>query len=136
MPDSNPALPLSVDNPVPARRGSVSERFVKCSKASCPCAHDPKARHGPYFSYTHAVKGRTKSRFLSPEQAVVVRRQIKQGKQFRNELDAFWKRCEQAADEELDDLEAASQEAAKKGGSKRRSNRSSKPQPARKSKRS
>lgn len=136
MPDSNPALPLSVDNPVPARRGSVSERFVKCSKASCPCAHDPKARHGPYFSYTHAVKGRTKSRFLSPEQAVVVRRQIMQGKQFRNELDAFWKRCEQAADEELDDLEAASQEAAKKGGSKRRSNRSSKPQPSRKSKRS
>lgn len=136
MPDSNPALPLSVDNPVPARRGSVSERFVKCSKASCPCAHDPKARHGPYFSYTHAVKGRTKSRFLSPEQAVVVRRQIKQGKQFRNELDAFWKRCEQAADEELDDLEAASQETAKKGGSKRRSNRSSKPQPSRKSKRS
>jgi len=82
------------------------------------------------------VKGRTKSRFLSPEEAVVVRRQIRQGKQFRNELDAFWKRCEQTADKELDDLEAAAPEAAKKGGSKRRSNRSSKPRPSRKSKRS
>ena len=136
MPDSNPTVPFSLDNPVPARRGSVSERFVKCGKSACPCARDPKARHGPYFSFTHAVKGRTQSRFLSEEEAVVVRRQIEQGLQFRNEVDAFWKRCEQAADQELDDLQAASQEAAKKGGSKRRSKRSSRPPPSRKSKRS
>ena len=140
MPDSNAVAPFSLDNAVPARRGSVSERFVKCGKSACPCAHDPKARHGPYFSFTHAVKGRTQSRFLSDEQAVVVRRQIERGQQFRNEVDAFWKRCEQAADKELDDLEAASQEAAKKGGSKRRSKRSSKrsskPRSSRKSKRS
>ena len=136
MPDSNPAVPFSLDHPVPARRGSVSERLVKCGKSACPCAHDPKARHGPYFSFTHAVKGRTQSRFLSDEQAVVVRLQIERGQQFRNEVDAFWKRCEQAADKELDDLEAASQEAAKKGGSKPRSRRSSRPQPSRKSKRS
>ena len=136
MPDSNPTVPFFLDHPVPARRGSVSERFVKCSKAACPCARDPKARHGPYFSFTHAVNGRTQSRFLSAEDAVVVRRQIEQGKQFRNEVDAFWKRCEQAADKELDDLEAASPGAAQKGGSKRRSNRSSTPPPSRKSKRS
>ena len=136
MPDSNPTVPFSMNNPVPARRGSVSDRFVKCSKAACPCARDPKARHGPYPSFTHAVKGRTQSRFLSAEEAVVVRRQIERGQQFRNEVDAFWKLCEQAADKELDDLEAASSEAAKKGGSKRRSNRSSTPPPSRKSKRS
>ena len=135
MPDSNPAVPY-LDNPVPARRGSVSERFVKCGKSACPCAHDSKARHGPYFSFTHAVKGRTQSRFLSAGAAVVVRRQIERGQQFRNEVDAFWKRCEQAADKELDDLEAVSQEAAQKGGSKRRSKRSSIPRPSRKSKRS
>ena len=136
MPNSNPSVTFSLDNPVPARRGSVSERFVKCGKSACPCGRDPKARHGPYFSFTHAVKGRTQSRFLSDEEAVVVRRQIERGQQFRNEVDAFWKRCEQAADKELDDLQAASPEAAKKGGSKRRSKRSSKPQSSRKSKRS
>ncbi len=112
MPDSILAVPFSLDNPVPTRRGSVSERFVKCGKSACPCAHDPKARHGPYFSFTNAVKGRTQSRFLSGEEAVVVRRQIARGQQFRNEVDAFWKGCEQVADKELDDLMAASQEAA------------------------
>ena len=136
MPDLNPTVPFSLNNPVPARRGSVSERFVKCGKSICPCAHDPKARHGPYFSFTHAVKGRTQSRFLSAEEAVVVRRQIERGQQFRNEVDAFWKRCEQAADKELDDLQAASPEAAQKGGSPRRSKRRSKPRSSKKSKRS
>ena len=136
MPDSNPDDPFSLDNPVPIRRGSLTPRMVKCSKASCPCAHDPNARHGPYYSYTRAVKGLTKSRFLSDEEAVIVRRQIEQGKLFRGQLEGFWKLCEQAADKELDDLEAASPEAAKKKGSKRRSNRSSTPPPSRKSKRS
>ena len=136
MPDSNPNGSSSFSNPVPVRRGSLTPRFVKCSKASCPCAHDPNARHGPYFSYTHAVKGRTQSRFLSEEEADIVRRQIEQGKLVRNQFDDFWKLCEQAADKELDDLQAASSEAVKKKGSKRRSNRSSKPPPSRKFKRS
>jgi hypothetical protein len=136
MTDSNPTVPYSLNNPVPARRGSVSPRLVKCGKASCPCAHDPKARHGPYFSYTHAVNGRTQSRFLSEEEAAVVRRQIERGQQFHSDVGSFWKLCEQAADKELDDLQAASPEAAKKGGSKRRSKRSSRLPPSRKSKRS
>ena len=136
MPDSNPAVPYSLNTPVPARRGSVSPRMVKCGKPSCPCAHDPKARHGPYNSFTRALKGRTQSRFLTDEEASVVRRQIERGQQFHNEVDAFWKLCEQEADKELDALKAASSEAAKKGGSKRRSKRSSRPPPSRKSKRS
>ena len=136
MPHSNPTVSFALDNPVPARRGSVSVRFVRCGKSACPCAQDPKARHGPYFSFTHAVKGRTQSRFLSEEEAVVVRRQIERGQMFRNEVDAFWQCCEQAADKELDDLQAASQESAKKGGSKRRSKRSSKRRPSKKSTRS
>lgn len=116
------------------RRGSVSERFVKCGKSACPCAHDPKARHGPYFSFTHAVKGQTHSRFLSPGQASLVRLQIERGQSFRTQVDAFWKRCEHAADQELSDSEAAPQEAAKKGGSKHRSKPRSGPPSSRKSK--
>src|SRR5207302_3844442 len=134
MPDSNPTAPFSLENAVPARRGSVFERLVKCGKSTCPCAQDPKSRHGPYFSFTHAVKGRTQSRFLSSEEAAVVRRQIERGQQFRGEVDAYWKRCERVAEQELSNLEAAPQEAAKKGGSKRRSKRSSGRRPSRKSK--
>ena len=133
---SNSTSPISKDNPIPARRGSVSERFVKCGKSACACARDPKARHGPYFSFTKAVKGRTQSRFLSAEEAVVVRRQIERGHQLSNEVDTVWKLCEQAADKELADLGADSQEAAEKRGSNSRSKRSSGPRPSRKSKRS
>src|SRR5712691_3237237 len=119
MPDSTTTVPFSFAEPVPLRRGSVSERFVKCGKSACPCAQDPKARHGPYFSFTHAVKGQTQSRFLSADQATVARHQIERGQRFRSEVDAYGKRCERVADQELS--KAAPQEAAKKGGSKRSS---------------
>lgn len=49
----------------PIRRGSVSERFVKCCKPTCPYATDTKARHGPYYSWTRLVKGKTQSRLLT-----------------------------------------------------------------------
>jgi hypothetical protein len=102
------------------RRGSLSERTVKCSKPGCACAQDPKARHGPYYSLTHAVKGKTRSRFLTAEQAKLVRQQVDAGRQFRGRVDALWDACEQWADSQLAELPASSAEA-KKGGSKRTS---------------
>jgi len=36
----------------PMRRGSLSERAIRCGKPGCACAEDPKSRHGPYFSLT------------------------------------------------------------------------------------
>jgi hypothetical protein len=102
----------------PMRRGSLSERTVKCSKPGCACAQDPKARHGPYFSLTHAVSGKTHSRFLTAEQADLVRQQIDAGRRFRGRVDALWEVCEQWADSQLVDVSASSGEA-KKGGSKR-----------------
>ena len=100
------------------RRGSVSERFVKCSKPGCPCVKDPKARHGPYYSLTRAVRGKTRSRFLPSEQAVIVRGQIEAAHQFRSTVDSYWEACEQWADELLEQPQAASAKAAEKGGSK------------------
>ena len=65
------------------RRGSLSERYVKCSKPGCACAERPAARHGPYYSLTRTVGGRTQSRFVPAEQADLVREQIAAGQQFR-----------------------------------------------------
>jgi uncharacterized protein DUF6788 len=104
----------------PMRRGSLSERTIKCSKPGCACAQDPKARHGPYYSLTRAVGGRTHSRFLTAEQADLVRRQVDAGRKFRGHVDALWEACEQWADSQLADVSASSGEA-KKGGSKRTS---------------
>ena len=82
----------------PMRRGSLSERAIKCGKPGCACAHDPKARHGPYHSLTRAVKGKTHSRFLTPGQADVARQQIDAGHEFRTQVDDYWEACEEWAD--------------------------------------
>jgi uncharacterized protein DUF6788 len=82
-------LAASLAEAQPMRRGSVSERFVKCSKAGCPCASDPNARHGPYHSLTRAVHGKTQSRFLTAAQAAVARRQVEAGQRFRRKLDEY-----------------------------------------------
>jgi hypothetical protein len=113
------------------RRGSLSERTIKCSKPSCACARDPKARHGPYYSLTHAVDGKTHSRFLTAAEADLARQQIAAGREFRAHVDAYWEACEEWADIQLADSSASSGEA-KKGGSQR----TSKTKPSRKSKRS
>ena len=106
----------------PMRRGSLSERTIKCSKPGCACAKDPKARHGPYHSLTHSVGGKTRSRFLTDEQAGLVRQQIDTGREFRGRVDALWEACETWADGQLEDLAASSRTSKTK--SSRKSKRS------------
>ncbi len=113
--------------PRPMRRGSVSERSMKCGRKECRCQQDPQARHGPYYSLTRAEEGKTKSRYLTAEQAGQARLQVEAGQQFRKQIEQYWKVCEQWADAQLDAPRATSQEAAKKGGSKRRSKPRSQP---------
>ncbi len=126
--DGSPFVPPEVQQlvaqiaePKPMRRGSLSERYVKCSKPGCLCAERPQARHGPYYSLTRAVAGRTQSRFLSAEQAVIVRRQVAAGRQFREQVDAYWAACERWADAQLD--APAAPAVGEKGGSRRPSGR-------------
>ena len=111
-------LAAQLAQPKAMRRGSFSQRYVKCSKSGCPCASDPEARHGPYFSLTRGVGGRTRSRFISAGQAELVRRQVEAGQHFRRQVEVFWEACEQWANAQLETPTAAS-EAAKKKGSKR-----------------
>ncbi len=121
VPEEVSAVASQLAEPRPMRRGSVSERYVKCNKAGCACADHKDARHGPYYSLTRVVKGRTKSRWLDTEQARQVREQVAAGHNFRERVDAYWQACEQWADTQLENPEAASEEAAKKRASKRRS---------------
>jgi hypothetical protein len=124
-------LAAELAEPKPMRRGCLSERTMKCSKPECPCAKDSKARHGPYFSLTRAVKGKTHSRYLTPEQAALARQQIEAGQEFRTKLENYWEGCEDWADSQLQGSPPASEQEAKKGGfertSKRKSSKRSRP---------
>jgi hypothetical protein len=117
------ALAAQFGAPTAMRRGSLSERYVKCSKPGCRCAEDPTARHGPYYSLTRGVEGRTRSRWLGAEQAEVARRQLAAGQQFRAQVDAYWAACEAWADAQLDTPAAPPVAAGEKGGSRRPSTR-------------
>lgn len=136
---ASPEVPLSVRQlvtelaqPQPMRRGSVSERSIRCGKAGCACHKDPKARHGPYISLTQAIAGKTRSRFLTAEQAALAQQQIAAGRKFRQQLDTYWEACEEWADAQLElPPDAASEEAQKRG-----SIRTSKAKSSKKSKRS
>lgn len=125
-------LATQVGDPTPMRRGSLSERYVKCSKPGCRCAERAEARHGPYYSLTRTVAGRTQSRFLPAAQAALIRQQIAAGQQFRRHVDAYWEACEHWADAELEARAAP----APAGGQKKGSARPSRPKSSRRSKRS
>ena len=127
VPQDVRALASQLAEPRPMRRGSVTERYVKCNKAGCACADHADARHGPYYSVSRVVKGQTRSRWLDAEQARQVREQVEVGQEFRELVEAYWQACEQWADAQLEAPEAASQEAAKKGASKGDSKRRSSP---------
>ena len=120
-------LATRLAEPRPMRRGSLSERSMKCGQAGCRCQHDPQARHGPYLSLTRVEAGKTKSRYVGAAQVALAREQVEAGKQFRAHVEAYWRACEQWADAQLDAPEMAAQEAAKKGASKTPSRRRSSP---------
>lgn len=114
--------------PRPMRRGSLSERYMKCGKRACSCCEKAEARHGPYFSLTRAVGGKTSSRYLTAQQAEIARQQIEAGQEFRTQVEDYWQACEAWAES---GLEAAGVDAHKaeeeKKGSKRTSKRRSRP---------
>jgi hypothetical protein len=125
MPESND-IPIPVREiarqlsaPKPMRRGTFSVQYLRCNKPGCACAERPGARHGPYYRVVRGVSGKTRSRHVSAAQADLLRRQVEAGRQFRKQVEAYWQACERWADTQLDAPEAASQEAAKKGGSKK-----------------
>jgi hypothetical protein len=55
-------------------KGTVLSRTLKCGRATCPCAHDPKSRHGPYFEWTYKVAGKTVHHRLSAQEAGVYKK--------------------------------------------------------------
>jgi len=112
-------LAARLAEPRPMRRGTFSEPYLRCHKPGCACADRPAARHGPYYRVVRVVDARTRSRHVPAASADLLRSQVETGQQFRKHVEAYWQACEQWADAQLDAPEAASQEAAPKGGSKR-----------------
>ena len=48
------------------RRGSITECYRRCGKASCACVAADHPGHGPYYAFTTKVNGKTKTLQLRP----------------------------------------------------------------------
>lgn len=67
------------------RPGSLVERYRRCGKPSCHCARKGARGHGPCYSLTRAVRGKTQTRVLPAGAAVEqTRAQIAEYHRFRD----------------------------------------------------
>lgn len=107
------------------RPGSLVERYRRCGKPNCHCAGEAAEGHGPTWSLTREVSGKTVTTIIPAVAVEETRRQIAEYKRFRALAKEMVDTSEQLCDVRLDVPDAASDEAAKKGGSKRTSRRKS-----------
>ena len=80
--------------------GTLSRRMMRCGKPSCRCAHDPDARHGPYYEWGHMKAGKLVHRMVTAEQAEILRRAIANYRQARKLMRAWERETERLIDVE------------------------------------
>ena len=81
--------------------GTLQRRMMRCGKPSCRCAHDPDARHGPYYEWGHMKGRKLVHRMVSPEQAALLRLAIANYRQARKLMRAWEKETERLIDAEM-----------------------------------
>jgi len=108
------------------RPGSLVGRYRKCGKPNCHCAGEGAPGHGPSWSLTRKVDGKTVTKIIPAPAVPQTREQIAEYRRFRKITRELVEVSEQLCDVQLETPKAASQEA-KKGVSRRRSRPRSSP---------
>ncbi len=97
------------------RPGSLVERFRKCGKPACHCAEKDAPGHGPCYSLTHAVEGKTVTRVIPKGAAVEhTRQQIAEYHRFRDLVRELITVSEQICDAQIPAAKAPDPTAVKK----------------------
>ena len=104
----------------PMRRGSLVERYLPCGKPGCHCQRPGSRGHGPKYSLTYKVKGRTKTEYVLVERAPQVRQQLKNHARFLE----LSKRLVEVG-EQMSQLDLEGETTVSKKNSARRSKRKS-----------
>ena len=97
------------------RPGFLTARFRKCGKPNCHCAQKDSPGHGPSYSLTHRVGGKTVTQVIPPGPAVErAKAQIAEYRRFR---DLVWELIvvsEQICSAQVRDSEAVPASGTKK----------------------
>lgn len=98
------------------RPGSLTERYRKCGKPNCHCATEPNGGHGPSFSLSRQVKGKTVTRIIPPVAVAETRDQIAEYQRFRALTGEFIEISERLCDARLRVKKTSSDTAAAEKG--------------------
>jgi hypothetical protein len=107
------------------RPGSLVERYRRCGKPGCHCAKEGARGHGPSWSLTRAVGGKTVTTIIPANAVDQTRHDIAEYQRFRKLTRDLVDVSERVCDARLDAAKTVSDEAVTKGGSKRPSRRKS-----------
>ncbi len=108
------------------RPGSLVERFRRCGKPTCHCAEPGARAHGPSYSLTHAVEGKTVTKIIPASALERTRAQISEHRRFRELTRRFVEVSEQFCEARLASSGEEAGEVGKKN-SARSSRRKSPP---------
>jgi len=108
------------------RPGSLTERYRKCGKPTCHCATEVTGGHGPSFSLSRKVEGKTVTRIIPSAAVAETREQLAEYQRFRGLSAELIEVSERLCDLRLRARQTGSETAAaEKGGSRERSKRPS-----------
>jgi len=97
------------------RPGFLSARFRKCGKPNCHCAQKDSPGHGPSYSLTHRVGGKTVTQVIPQGPALErAQAQIAEYRRFRNLVRELIVVSEQICSVQVRDLEGVPASRAKK----------------------
>lgn len=97
------------------RPGSLVERYRRCGKPYCHCAKPGAKGHGPSYSLTRSVNGKTVTKIIPKDAVETTRRQILEYHRFREAVGELVDTNEKICDAQLEAGKEASGEAEKKG---------------------
>lgn len=105
------------------RPGSLAERYRKCGKPSCHCAREGDRGHGPSWSLTRGVKGKTVTKIIPADCVDATLQQIDRYRELQRLLHEYTelnvKICDALLERERGESDGP--ERAEKGGSTRNS---------------
>lgn len=109
------------------RPGALVGRYRRCGKSACHCAQPGDRGHGPSWSLTRVVGGKTLTKIIAPAAVKRTQEQIAEHRRFRELARELVELSERICEARWASADAVSEEAVKKGASREPSTRKSSP---------
>ncbi|MBT3274951.1 MAG: hypothetical protein HN368_17485 [Spirochaetales bacterium] len=98
------------------RPGTLTNRYRKCGKSNCHCADEKSKGHGPSWTITRKVKGKTAAKYVRVEMLEETQTQIENYHYFRETINRLVEINVKLCDAQLEtDKQRATRTAEKKG---------------------